>query len=94
MEAVRNHVRKVAPEADANVQYKIRVFANVTGLAKTYRNSGVISSEFALGFFIQGFNMENPLCDFVDAGNGKECSDVKIRGDFRMFLISSAEGIC
>lgn len=94
MEAVRNHVRKVAPEVDANIQYKIRVFANVTGLAKTYRNTEVLSSEYDLATFIQGFNMENPLCDFVDAGNGKECSDVKIRGDFRMFLISRAEGIC
>lgn len=94
MEAVRNHVRKVAPEVDANIQYKIRVFANVTGLAKTYRNTEVLSSEYDLATFIQGFNMENPLCDFVDAGNGKECSDVKIRGDFRMFFISRAEGIC
>ncbi|KAJ5992059.1 hypothetical protein N7451_007783 [Penicillium sp. IBT 35674x] len=86
MEAVRNHVRKVAPDVDANIQYKIRVFANVTGLAKTYRNTGVMTSEHALGPFIQGFNMENPLCDLVDAGNGKECSDVKIRALFEHYF--------
>lgn len=92
MEAVRNHIRKVAPDVDANIQYKIRVYANVTGLAKTYRVTSLVSSEDALGSFIQGFNMENPLCDFVDAGNGKECADVKIRGDFTMLLISRVEG--
>ncbi|KAJ6110884.1 CCCH zinc finger DNA binding protein [Penicillium sp. IBT 16267x] len=82
MEAVRNHVRQVEPDVDAKIQYKIRVYANVIGLAKTYRDTGIVSSEDVLESFIQGFNMENPLCDFVDAGNGKECSDVKIRALF------------
>jgi hypothetical protein len=30
--------------------------------------------------------MEDMLCDFVDAGDGKECSDVKIRGKSRSNL--------
>ncbi|KAJ5649177.1 CCCH zinc finger DNA binding protein [Penicillium longicatenatum] len=94
MGAVQVHVRKVAPDVDANIHYKIRMYANVTGLAKTYRDTGIINSEEVLRAFIQGFNMEGPLCDFVDAGNGKECSDVKIRGDAMMLLISSVRGTC
>jgi hypothetical protein len=94
MGAVEDHVRKVASDVDANIQYKIRMYANVTGLAKTCRDTGIISSEEALRAFIQGFNMESPLCDFVDAGNGKECSDVKIRGDSMVLLISSVNGAC
>lgn len=30
--------------------------------------------------------MEDTLCDFVDAGSGKECSDVKIRGEIVLSL--------
>lgn len=92
MEAVRKHIRKVAPDVDANIQYKIWVYANVTGLAKTYRDAGIVSSEDVLRSFIQGFNMENPLCDFVDAGNGKECSDMKIRGVFTIPHILRTKG--
>ncbi|KAI9923969.1 hypothetical protein MW887_007427 [Aspergillus wentii] len=64
------------------IQCRIRVYANVNGLGKTYRNAGIISDEETLVSFIQGFNMENGLCDFVDAGGGKECSDVKLRALF------------
>lgn len=34
--------------------------------------------------------MEDVLCDFVDAGDGKECSDVKIRGKSNYLLILEA----
>ncbi|KAJ5661908.1 uncharacterized protein N7477_009524 [Penicillium maclennaniae] len=86
MEAVRDHVRKVEPDASPNIYYKIRVYANVTGLAKTYRDTSSVTYEGVLSF-IQGFNMENTLCDFVDAGKGKECSDVKIRALFEHYLL-------
>lgn len=56
------------------------MYANVAGLAKTYYDTSVVSSQDVLNSFIQGFNMEDTLCDFVDAGSGKECSDVKIGG--------------
>ncbi|KAL5362176.1 hypothetical protein BJX96DRAFT_176919 [Aspergillus floccosus] len=80
IEAVQNHIRKVKPDASPNIQYKIHVFANVAGLATAYRDSNIVSKD-VLQHFIQGFNMESPLCDFVDAGHGKECSDVKIGGE-------------
>lgn len=34
--------------------------------------------------------MEDVLCDFVDAGDGKECSDVKIRGKSKYLLVLEA----
>lgn len=88
IEAARDHVRKVKPDSSPNIQYKIKVYANVTGLAKTYSDTGVVSSADIVRHFIQGFNMENTLCDFVDAGNGKECSDVKVGGKISLVLIS------
>lgn len=57
------------------------MYANVAGLSSTYHDTGVLGSQDALKYFIQGFNMEDTLCDFVDAGSGKECSDVKIGGE-------------
>lgn len=87
IEAARDHVRKVKPDSNPNIQFKIRVYANVAGLAKTYSDIGIVSSADILRHFIQGFNMENTLCEFVDAGNGKECSDVKVKGKNFLFLL-------
>ncbi|KAJ5160016.1 uncharacterized protein N7482_007020 [Penicillium canariense] len=77
-EKVQRYIQDFNPEAGPNVQYRIRVYANVRGLAKTYRDTNTITEDGTLDSFIQGFNMEGVFCDFVDAGNGKECSDVKI----------------
>ncbi|KAJ5370817.1 CCCH zinc finger DNA binding protein [Penicillium cataractarum] len=79
IQKVERYIQDVHHNETSNVQYKIRVYANVRGLARTYRDNNIISEEAIFGSFIQGFNMEDVLCDFVDAGDGKECSDVKIR---------------
>jgi hypothetical protein len=92
IEAARDHVREVKPDSNPNVQFKIRVYANVAGLAKTYSDTGIVSSADTLRSFIQGFNMHNTLCDFVDAGNGKECSDVKVAGKNVLFLLLRMKG--
>lgn len=70
-----------------SIKYKIGVYANVAGLGNTYSDTSVVSSQYVLNSFIQGFNMEDTLCDFVDAGSGRECSDVKIRGKIVLPLI-------
>ena len=89
IEAAQDHIRKLKSDSNPNVQYtcKIRVYANIAGLAKTYFDTGIVGSVDTLRDFVQGFNMENTMCDFVDAGNGKECSDVKIRGKKFQFLL-------
>jgi glutaredoxin-related protein len=80
IEAAHCHVREVKPASSPNINYKIQVYANVTGLAKLYADTSIVGSADHLREFIRGFNMEDTLCEFVDAGNGKECSDVKIKG--------------
>ncbi|KAJ5668863.1 hypothetical protein N7462_009933 [Penicillium macrosclerotiorum] len=86
IEAARCHIREVKPDSSPNIQFIIRVYANVAGLAKVYSDSGIVSSVDVVRCFIQGFNMENTLCEFVDAGSGKECSDVKIGAHFDHYL--------
>lgn len=81
-EAVEKHVQEVDHGVPPNTRYNIRVYANVEGLTKAYREVKILSQEESLARFIQGFNMPNGLCEFVDAGNGKECADAKLRGSF------------
>ncbi|KAJ5376881.1 hypothetical protein N7509_013767 [Penicillium cosmopolitanum] len=88
IEAVQGHVQTLIPKSSPNIQYCIRVYANVAGLTKTYRGTDTVSSNDTLEAFIRGFNMENVLCDFVNAGNGKECVDVKIRAHFDRDLLN------
>jgi hypothetical protein len=78
---VEYHLQEVEPEASPSTQCRIRVYANVDGLSKAYRDANIITADDGLVNFIRGFNMENVLCDFVDAGSGKECSDVKLKGN-------------
>ncbi|KAK2744911.1 hypothetical protein FQN55_006473 [Onygenales sp. PD_40] len=62
----------------------IRVYANMKGLRRTYKDTGILADEGDFEFFVRGFNMGHPMCDFIDAGDGKECSDEKIRETFKM----------
>jgi hypothetical protein len=52
----------------------------VLGLTKLYRETNLLRPGEDLSNFIRRFNMESPLCDFIDAGDDKECADVKIKG--------------
>lgn len=62
------------------MQVIVRVYANVKGLAKTYKEMEILPESASLDEFVRGFNMVDAMCDYVDAGNGKECSDEKVKG--------------
>ncbi|EEH36427.2 CCCH zinc finger DNA binding protein [Paracoccidioides lutzii Pb01] len=48
-------------------------------LRRTYQEAQILDDEEEFELFVHGFNIGHPMCDFVDAGAGKECSDEKIR---------------
>jgi hypothetical protein len=86
MEAAR-HLRSkvceyVSNELDLpnNIQIRVRIYANMKGLASTYYHSKILDSTADLDAFVRGFNMGHPMGDFVDAGDGKECADSKLKG--------------
>lgn len=54
------------------------MYANLRGLSKKYRELMPDSPSFE--DFVRGFNTVHPMCDFIDAGCGKECADEKIKG--------------
>lgn len=79
-QAVEEELQFSAPSTAHHVQVIIRVYANVKGLAKTYKEIGILPQSESFDEFVRGFNMGDAMCDYVDAGNGKECSDEKVKG--------------
>ena len=68
----------------------VYVYANIRGLGKALVEGKILDHQEDLGRFVCGFNKKYPLFDFVDAGNGKECSDAKLKRKwFRLFPWSS-----
>ncbi|TQN71845.1 hypothetical protein CSHISOI_03716 [Colletotrichum shisoi] len=80
-QAVASELKSVDQSLPHHLRVVARVFANLEGLAMTYTEMGVIHDPDVFYEFVRGFNMTNAMCDFVDAGNGKECADEKLKGD-------------
>ncbi|KAF4540652.1 uncharacterized protein LTHEOB_594 [Lasiodiplodia theobromae] len=70
-------------ESAARISVHIRIYANVKGLGQAYYNAGILFDPSDIWSFMRGFNMGHPMCDFIDAGDGKECSDDKLKETFR-----------
>ncbi|KAM0351822.1 hypothetical protein ACHAPU_002335 [Fusarium lateritium] len=85
-QAVEQKFKALNGSVPPHLQVIVRVYANLKDLAKTYQGSGILSNGEAMGEFVRGFNMGDPLCDYVDAGNGKECADEKVKALFRHYL--------
>ncbi|KAH6688541.1 hypothetical protein F5X68DRAFT_80475 [Plectosphaerella plurivora] len=85
-QAVEEDLRSSVSDAAHHLQVIVRVYANVKGLAATYVRAGILSDPAILDDFIRGFNMYDAMCDFVDAGNGKECADEKVKAVFKQSL--------
>lgn len=79
---MQEELKSSVPTAAHHLQVIIRVYANLKGLANTYKEMEVLP-EGALDQFVRGFNMADAMCDYIDAGNGKECADEKVKGMLR-----------
>ncbi|RDW58442.1 hypothetical protein BP5796_12372 [Coleophoma crateriformis] len=79
--AVYDYVTRVH-KLPANIQIRVRIYANTAGLASAYLYNKILFGMDNLKLFICGFNMGHPMCDFVDAGDGKECADTKLKAWF------------
>lgn len=79
-QVAKDELLSLIPSTAHHVQVHVRVYANLKGLEKTYQDLGILPSSASFCHFIRGFNMGDAMCDYVDAGDEKECSDEKIRG--------------
>jgi hypothetical protein len=78
-QAVENKLADLLPTTSHPLKVIVRVYANMKGLAWIYKELDILRED-QLDEFVRGFNMGNIMCDFVDAGNGKECADKKVGG--------------
>jgi hypothetical protein len=83
-QAIEEELRASGPAAAHHAQVIVRVYANMKGLAKTYKEMDVLQQATPFEDFVRGFNMGDAMCDYIDAGDGKECSDAKIKGRKRV----------
>ncbi|CAM1504877.1 Fc.00g024680.m01.CDS01 [Cosmosporella sp. VM-42] len=86
-QAVDGHLKDTMGSEANHVKVVARVYANLKGLSMAYKDYDVLYDPATLFEFVRGFNMGNDLCDFVDAGNGKECADEKIKAAFRINVV-------
>ncbi|KND88437.1 hypothetical protein TOPH_07015 [Tolypocladium ophioglossoides CBS 100239] len=77
--AVNSHLEKFVPEASKRmINVVVHVFSNTKGLGKKYKEMDLLPGSSTFEDFVRGFNMGDELCHYTDAGDGKECADVKI----------------
>ena len=79
-QAVEERLLSSISSAAHRLQVVFHVYANVEGLAKTYKEMEILPDSASLNEFIRGFNMGDVMCNYVDAGDGKECADEKVKG--------------
>ncbi|KAI4124588.1 MAG: hypothetical protein LQ338_004726 [Usnochroma carphineum] len=83
-----DNIKRHVQQYDSAIHWKVilRVYANIDGLLKKYAYIGFTEEERALRQFVAGFTQSQPLFDFVDAGQGKERADHKIKEQLGLFL--------
>lgn len=72
--------------AFGRMDFHVRAFANVDGLARALVRDGRLQDVNQLRAFAAGFSNRQPFFDFVDVGAGKERADHKIHGRAIPFL--------
>jgi hypothetical protein len=70
-------------ELPSHILIRVRIYVNIKGLVSVYYYSKILDSADNLFMFVRGFNMGYPMCDFVDASDGKECADSKLKGNVK-----------
>ncbi|KAL8851901.1 MAG: hypothetical protein Q9221_003224 [Calogaya cf. arnoldii] len=77
LNSIKHHLQKY--EGAIHWKIIVRVYANIEGLLKKFAYIGFTEEEQGLRQFVAGFTQSQPLFDFVDAGQGKERADHKIK---------------
>ncbi|KAG6997507.1 hypothetical protein G7Y79_00040g076720 [Physcia stellaris] len=61
-------------------QVLVRVFLNIDFLTRKCKSEGVVRDELTLRQFALGFTKSQPLFEIIDAGQGKDRVDYKVKG--------------
>lgn len=78
--AVEDFIESDARSIAKNSKIIVRAYANCYGL-ESHLNFGKDKSEFIdLQEFVRGLNQGESLFEFIDVGDGKERTDIKLKG--------------
>lgn len=58
----------------------VKLYANITELGQTYVRYGLLRDFSTWIEFIQAFNKEDPLFEYIDAGNDSQAADSCVKG--------------
>ncbi|KAL8995919.1 MAG: hypothetical protein Q9169_004455 [Polycauliona sp. 2 TL-2023] len=88
---IYTYIEDSLPHIQLEQEMLVRIYINLRGLRKLYRSRGLFKDDISdgLGRFITGFNKKFPNFDIVDAGNGKEGADSKIKTMFELFIYNA-----
>ncbi|KAI4220568.1 MAG: hypothetical protein L6R36_007529 [Xanthoria steineri] len=84
--AIGKYLKEEVADLQPDVEPVVWIFANMRGLGKTLVDAKILESSEDLGRFVCGFNKKFSSFDLIDAGNGKECSDAKLKKNFELFI--------
>ncbi|KAL8810438.1 MAG: hypothetical protein Q9223_007757 [Gallowayella weberi] len=86
-----DNIKRHIQHFEGAMQWKImvRIYANLEGLLKKYTYINFVEEKKALLQFVVGFTQIQPLFDFIDAGQGKERADHKIKEQLSLFINNS-----
>ncbi|KAL8801664.1 MAG: hypothetical protein Q9182_004301 [Xanthomendoza sp. 2 TL-2023] len=86
-----HNIKRCVQHIEGAMQWKImvRIYANLEGLLRKYTYIDFVEEKTALRQFVAGFTQSQPLFDFIDAGQGKERADHKIKEQLNLFINNS-----
>ncbi|KAK5110083.1 hypothetical protein LTR62_006328 [Meristemomyces frigidus] len=84
---LRDDLKTQYPEGNVNDwTIVVHIVLNMQGLGNKLQQCGIISNQNELAAFGRAFSLAQPLFSFIDAGNGKERADHKVRETLRLFM--------
>lgn len=73
-------------ENTTNWSISVNIYVSLDKLGQKLAQAGYLKGPQEFRAFVQGFNVNQPLFNFVDVGHGKERADNKLRETLRAFI--------
>lgn len=80
LQTVKEDLASQNPLTAHQMQVVVRIYADMQALAKAYKEMSILPSAAIFREFVRGFNAGDALCDYLDTGDEKGCSDDKMQG--------------
>jgi hypothetical protein len=83
--AIQEHIASLYDNSK-NWAISVNIYVSLDKLGQKLAQVGLLKHPQEFRAFVQGFNVNQPLFNFVDVGHGKERADNKLRETLRSFI--------